>query len=68
MMTQITANNGTQWTIFNIQTTPTDSLYKILQHEIDGGNPTQENLQKLTGYRAPIVINRGNHTIHFERW
>lgn len=64
----MTAANGTQWTILNLYTTPSDSCYRALQAAIDSSNPQQHDLQIATGHRAPIVIDRDNHIIDFQRW
>lgn len=56
---------GTSWRVCGMTLIPSDSIYKDLVTAINENTLDQEYLQKVTGYRNPIIIDRKNHYIQF---
>lgn len=57
-----------KWTIYGINLIPSDSIFQKVEAAIKEGKISQDYLQKITGHRAPIIIDCKRKTIKFERY
>ena len=67
MMRKITTTKGT-WKIHGINMIPSDSIYQIVKDAIESDNLSEEYLQKETGHRLPIFIDKQKKTITFSNF
>ena len=58
-------NDMNKWKVQGINLVPTDSIYKNIEDVVNSGDISEERLQKATGYKVPIQIDRKNNIIHF---
>lgn len=53
------------WTVDGLNLTPSDSIYQKLVEAIKTDNLEESYLQRITGHRLPILVNKKTHHIQF---
>lgn len=53
------------WSVDGINMTTSDSIYQKLVRAINEDNLSESYLQKITGHRAPIIVDRKKKHIQF---
>lgn len=54
-----------KWTVSGINLISSDAIYQKLEEAIRTGNLEESYLQKITGHRLPILVNKKDHHIQF---